>query len=124
MTDQLPEAARAGSRGSMMRLRLLALLLTALALAGTPKLVRAQGPGGPPAVGVVRAEKKAITETSEFIGRIQAIDRVDLTARVTGFVEERLFTEGTEVQAGDLLYRLERPPFEADVQQRAAAVAD
>ena len=108
-----------------MTFRVFAALLTAIVLAGSPGARAQPGPAGPPpAVGVVRAEKKAITETSEFIGRVQAIDRVDLTARVTAFVHERLFTEGTEVQAGDLLYRLERAPFEAAVQQQAAAVAD
>ena len=81
-------------------------------------------PSGPPSVGVVRAEQTAITETSEFVGRVQAIDRVALTARVTAFLDQRLFTEGTEVQQGDLLYRLERGPFEAAVQQQEAAVAD
>lgn len=84
----------------------------------------AQAPSGPPSVGVVRAQQTAITETSEFIGRVQAIDRVALTARVTAFIVERLFTEGAEVQQGDLLYRLERGPFEAAVQQQEAAVAD
>ena len=84
----------------------------------------AQAPGGPPAVGVVRVAKQAVTETSEFIGRVQAVDRVVLTARVTAFMEQRLFVEGTEVREGDLLYRLERGPFEAAVQQQEAAVAD
>jgi membrane fusion protein (multidrug efflux system) len=84
----------------------------------------AQTPSGPPSVGVVRAEQTAITETSEFVGRIQAIDRVALTARVTAFIDQRLFTEGAEVKQGDLLYRLERAPFEATVQQQEAAVAD
>lgn len=84
----------------------------------------AQMPGGPPSVGVVKAQQTAITETSEFVGRVQAIDRVALTARVTAFIEERLFKEGTEVNQGDLLYRLERAPFEAAVQQQEASVAD
>ena len=84
----------------------------------------AQAPAGPPSVGVVRAEQTAITETSEFIGRVQAIDRVALTARVTAFLDQRLFIEGSEVKLGDLLYRLERAPFEAAVQQQEAAVAD
>jgi len=84
----------------------------------------AQAPGGPPSVGVVRAQQTAITETSEFVGRVQAIERVALTARVTAFLDERLFVEGTEVKQGDLLYRLERAPFEAAVQQQEAAVAD
>jgi len=69
-------------------------------------------------------QQTAITETSEFVGRIMSIDRVALTARVTAFLDRRLFTEGSEVQQGDVLYRLERSPFEAAVQQQEAAVAD
>ncbi len=80
-------------------------------------------PGGPPAVGVIRVEKKTITETEEFIGRIQAVNRVDLTARVTAFLQEKLFNEGAEVKAGDLLYRLERGPFEAAVAQQQSSAA-
>jgi membrane fusion protein (multidrug efflux system) len=55
---------------------------------------------------------------------VQAVDRVALTARVTAFLDQRLFKEGAEVKQGDLLYRLERGPFEAAVQQQEAAVAD
>ena len=84
----------------------------------------AQMPSGPPSVGVIRAEQTSITETSEFVGRVQAIERVSLTARVTAFLDQRLFQEGTEVTRGDLLYRLERGPFEAAVQQQEATVAD
>ncbi|HTW72677.1 MAG TPA: efflux RND transporter periplasmic adaptor subunit [Acetobacteraceae bacterium] len=83
---------------------------------------RAQFPGGPPAVGVVRAEMRPITETSEFVGRIQATDRVALVARVTAFLEQRLFTEGAEVNKGDLLYVLEQPPFQADLAAKQATV--
>jgi membrane fusion protein (multidrug efflux system) len=83
-----------------------------------------QMPSGPPSVGIVRAQQTAITETSEFIGRVQAIERVALTARVTAFLDQRLFVEGTEVKQGDILYKLERGPFEAAVQQQEAAVAD
>jgi len=82
----------------------------------------AQFGGGPPAVGVVQATRTPVTETSQFVGRVQATDKVDIIARVTGFVAERLFTEGAEVEKGTLLYRLERGPFEADVQAKQAAV--
>jgi membrane fusion protein (multidrug efflux system) len=105
-----------------MRVRLLpALAAVLLAVAAVP--ARAQFGGGPPAVGVVKAEKRPVTESSEFVGRIQAIDRVDLVARVTAFIEERRFTEGAEVQQGDILYRLERGPFEADLAAKQATVA-
>jgi membrane fusion protein (multidrug efflux system) len=99
------------------------LWLVAAALIASPAL--AQAPGGPPpAVGVVSVQPASITETSEFVGRVQAEQRVALTARVTAFMEKRLFVEGTEVHAGDLLYTLERGPFEADVANKEAAVAD
>jgi membrane fusion protein (multidrug efflux system) len=80
-------------------------------------------PGGPPAVGVVRAERQQITQTDEFIGRIQSIGRVALVARVTAFLEKRLFVEGSEVKQGDLLYQLEQPPFQAQVDADKANVA-
>src|SRR5882672_8884735 len=51
----------------------------------------AQMPGGPPSVGVIKVEAATITETSEFVGRVQAVGRVALTARVTAFLDERLF---------------------------------
>lgn len=107
-----------------MRLRRLirAPFLAACLLAVTPAF--AQAPVGPPSVGVVKAQQIPITETSEFVGRVQATDRVALTARVTAFLDERLFKEGAEVKQGDLLYRLERAPFEAALQQQEATVAD
>ena len=92
-------------------------------LAATAARAQAPGPGGPPAVGVVRVEQRPITETSEFVGRVQSIQHVDLVARVTAFLDERLFTEGGEVHQGDLLYRLERGPFEADFAAKQAQVA-
>jgi len=79
--------------------------------------------GGPPAVGVVEATRLPITESSKFLGRIEAINRVNVVARVTAFLEERLFTEGAEVKKGDQLYRLERGSFEADLAAKEATVA-
>ena len=96
--------------GSAMR-RLYLILALAL-FAGKAE---AQPAPGPPAVGVVRAERQQITQTDEFIGRIQSIGRVALVARVTAYLEKRLFVEGSEVKQGDLLYQLEQPPFQAQV---------
>jgi membrane fusion protein, multidrug efflux system len=77
----------------------------------------------PPAVGVVAVSRQPIARSSEYTARIQATDRVNVIARVSAYLEERLFTEGAEVKKGDLLYRLEQPPFQADVQAKQAAVA-
>ncbi|MBV8849876.1 MAG: efflux RND transporter periplasmic adaptor subunit [Methylobacteriaceae bacterium] len=80
-------------------------------------------PAAPPAVGIVEAHKQAITQTNEFNGRIEAINRVNIVARVTAFLEKQLFTEGAEVKNGDLLYQLEKGPFQADVAAKQAQVA-
>src|SRR5712675_1126067 len=98
-------------------------ILLALVLVLVPLSSRAQpAPAGPPAVGVVRAERQQITETDEFIGRIQSIGRVALVARVSAFLEKRLFVEGSEVKKNDLLYLLEQPPFQAQVDADKANV--
>src|SRR5437667_1970784 len=98
-------------------------LLFAVILVLLPAAAKAQPASGPPAVGVVRAERQQITQTDEFIGRIQAVGRVALVARVTAFLEKRLFVEGAEVKQGDLLYQLEQPPFQAQVENNKANVA-
>src|ERR1700757_119623 len=99
-------------------------LLLAVMLVLVPFSSRAQpAPSGPPAVGVVRAEKQQMTQTDEFIGRIQSIGRVALVARVSAYLEKRLFVEGSEVKQGDLLYQLEQPPFQAQVDNNKANVA-
>src|SRR6516225_7967724 len=99
--------------------RLAATFLVALHSQGAMAQLAANAP---PAVGVVRAERQQITETDEFIGRIQAVNRVALVGRVTGFFEKRLFTEGAEVKKGDLLYEIERPPFQAAVDAAQSTV--
>jgi membrane fusion protein (multidrug efflux system) len=98
-------------------------LLLALMLVLVPLSARAQPAPGPPAVGVVRAERQQITETDEFIGRIQSVGRVALVARVSAYLEKRQFVEGAEVKKGDLLYLLEQPPFQAVVDADKANVA-
>ena len=102
--------------------RLPAVVLALLSLSALPALAQ-MPPHGPPSVGVVRAEPTEITETSQYVGRIQAQHRVALVARVTAFLEHRDFVEGSEVTRGQLLYGLERGPFEADLAAKQAAVA-
>jgi membrane fusion protein, multidrug efflux system len=109
----------------MLRARVPIGLLTAGVIAiGASTVARAQPAAtGPPAVGVVEATKRPITETSEFLGRIEAVNRVNVVARVSAFLEKRLFNEGAEIKKGDELYRLERGPFEADLASKKALVA-
>lgn len=98
-------------------------LLLALLLFAAPPVFAQPPPGPPPAVGVARAEQRPVTESTDYVGRIQARDRVDITARISAYLETRLFVEGAEVTAGASLYRLERAPFAAALDQQNAAVA-
>ena len=61
---------------------------------------------------------REITETADFVGRVTAIDKVDIVARVPGFIEERFFTEGQMVKTGDLLFRIEQDTYKAAVEQQ------
>src|SRR5712672_4328247 len=99
------------------------LVAGAVALGATGTSWAQPAASGPPAVGIVEAVKRPITESTEFLGRIEAVNRVNVAARVTAFLEKRLFSEGAEVKADDPLYRLERGPFEADLKARKAQVA-
>ena len=83
----------------------------------------AQGTPPPPAVTVAPVASREVTDTAEFVGRIVAINKVDIVARVPGFIEERTFTEGQEVKKGDLLFRIEQATYKALVDQQLAAVA-
>ncbi len=98
------------------------LFAATLCLAPVSALAQ-QAPARPPAVGFVQAALQPITPSSEYIGRIQATDRVNLVARVAAFLDTRFFTEGAEVRKGELLYRLEQSPFQADVEAKQAVVA-
>ena len=102
--------------------RFVAALLLVAGWAAAPATAQ-PGQSVPPAVGVVETARRPITESNEFIGRVQAVHRVELVARVTAFLTERLFDEGAEVKAGDPLYRLERGPHEAEFEVKRASVA-
>ena len=67
---------------------------------------------------------KEIVETDEFPGRIEAIDQVEVRARVTGYIQSVHFKSGTEVKKGDLLFLIDPRPFEAAVAQAQATLGN
>src|SRR5271169_1026387 len=77
----------------------------------------------PPAVSVTPVVSRPVTDTGDFIGRVVAIDKVDVVARVPGFIEQRNFTEGQMVKKGDLLFRIEQDTYKAAVDQQNANLA-
>src|SRR6516164_8381557 len=83
----------------------------------------AQGSAPTPVpVGTVKAELQAISKGWEFVGRVEAINRVDVRSRVKGYLEAVLFKEGDLVKEGDPLYRIEKGLFEAVVGQAEGAL--
>jgi membrane fusion protein (multidrug efflux system) len=73
-------------------------------------------------VGTVAAERKPIAQSAEFVGRVEAVDRVEVKARVTGYLEEVLFKEGDPIKEGAALYRIEKGLFQAAVEQAEGAL--
>lgn len=86
-----------------------------------PPKTQAKAVPAPVTVEKVRMQDLAATNT--YTGRIEAIDSVDLRARVSGYLQKRPFTEGSLVKAGDLLFEIEREPYEIALKQAKANLA-
>jgi RND family efflux transporter MFP subunit len=84
----------------------------------------AQGAPGalPPAVTVAKPVVKELTEYDEYTGRFEAVDVVEVRARVSGYLDQVAFTEGALVEKGDLLVVIDKRPYQAAVDQAEAAV--
>ena len=83
---------------------------------------RAKAAPPPPAVTVVAVAADDIRPSVTFTGRVQARDRVDLRARVEGFLEKRLFKEGHDVQEGEMLFIIEQAPYKASIAEIKADI--
>src|SRR5438552_368874 len=108
--------------GDLIRL-LSAVCLALLLLTGCDEPKKGAAPPPSPAVGVRPAAVKGVSRSFEFVGRIKAIDKVEVRARVEGFLEKVLFREGQDVKTGDLLYQIEKVQFQAQVDQAKANLA-
>ncbi len=69
------------------------------------------------------AELRSMAKQAEFVGRAEALEKVDLRARVQGFLGSRLFKDGDAVKEGQVVFTIEKEPFEAAVDQRKAQLA-
>lgn len=76
----------------------------------------------PPTVTVATPLKKTVTEWDEYVGRFQAVDAVDVRARVSGYIESIHFTDGQLVDKGQLLFVIDQRPFKIAVQQAEATL--
>jgi multidrug efflux system membrane fusion protein len=99
-------------------------MLFALALAGCDEKAQSQAAPPPLPVTVAQPVKRTVTDWDEFTGRFEAIQEVQVRARVGGFVNSVEFKDGAIVHGGDLLYIIDPRPFEAVALQAEGQLAD
>ena len=107
-------------------------LVAAMALAGLAafslsgcdetKAANAPAPQGPPITAATVVER-SINETQEFSGRLEAVERVDIRARVGGFITSVNFKAGSLVKKGDVLFVIDARPLQAEASRAEAAAA-
>ncbi len=104
----------------------IAMLLLSGLVAGCEDAAKQQQAAAPatiPAVTVVKVEARDLRPSVSFSARVEALHKVDLRARIEGYLDKQEFTEGASVKTGDLLYVIEKAPYEAKVAAAEAAVA-
>lgn len=97
----------------------IAVLLTACGQGGQAP-ARA---GGMPSVSVVTVEPQNLTLSTQLPGRTAPLRIAEIRPQVNGLVQRRLFTEGSEVKAGQVLYQIDPAPFEAALNSALAGLA-
>ena len=108
---------------SLRPLSPLAVLLAA-SLAGCDNPATQAAAPPPPSVTVAQPTKRTVTDWDEFTGRFEAVEEVQIRARVGGFVDSIQFKDGDFVKPGDLLYVIDSRPFEAVALQADGQLVD
>jgi multidrug efflux system membrane fusion protein len=105
-----------------LRVRDLLSFVLALTLVGCTVGEASDSPSTPPAPAVTTAEVAVhdLNDWADFTGRLEAVESVEIRARVGGYVESVHFVEGGRVEAGDLLYQIDPRPFKAEVERLTA----
>lgn len=111
------------ARGAALAVALLASALLAGCDDGGKTQQQAAAPAPVPAVTVVKVEAKDLRPSVSFSARVEALQKVDLLARIQGYLDKQNFTEGSTVKKGDLIYVIEQAPYQAKVAAAEAAVA-
>ena len=102
---------------------LVLVLPLALVAAGCGEQQRPAAAPPPPAVTVAKPVKRTIVDKDEYVGRFVAVDSVEVRARVSGYLDKVHFTDGQLVKQGDLLFTIDRRPFQNALDQARGNLA-
>ncbi len=94
--------------------------LAALILSACARNEAAETPAAPPPVQAAKVVSKPVTEFDEFTGRFEAVERVEVRPRVSGYVMATKFEQGHEVKKGDILYVIDPRPYQATLKHAQA----
>jgi membrane fusion protein, multidrug efflux system len=108
-------------KSTSMRTPVLCLGLTALAACGSGQQQPQQPP--PPTVGVVTVHPQSVPLTKDLVGRLSAYRSADVRARVSGLLTKRVYTEGSEVKAGQPMFQIDPAPYKAALDAALANLA-
>ncbi len=104
-------------------LAFLLILTTALMILGCEKK-EAKPEARPPAqVSVIKVEPRNIPVVVQFVGQTQSSHQVEIRARVNGFLDQRTYVEGSPVRAGEVMFKMDPKPFQAQLQAELGALA-
>lgn len=112
-----------GVEGRFWRSVALAVLPAALLAAGCSKHEAAAPERQVPEVSALTVKSQTVPVTFQFVGQTESSQQVEIRARVNGFLEKRVYTEGSLVKPGQVLFTMDRKPFEADLQAAKGELA-
>jgi membrane fusion protein (multidrug efflux system) len=107
------------------RISLLAtvILASGMMLNGCGKKTAVNPPAGPPEVGVVVVQPQRVALTTELSGRTSPCQVAEVRPQVNGIIQKRIFTEGSDVRAGEVLYQIDPATYQAAYASAKAAEA-
>src|SRR5215210_3645757 len=107
----------------LLGIRLWAAAALVFGLAGCGENQQKAGPPAPPNVTVANPVKRSVVDYDEYVGRFVAVDMVEVRARVSGYLEKVHFQDGQLVKEGDLLFTVDKRPFQNALDQARANLA-
>ncbi len=112
--------SRLYSRGLLVSIFFVAVVLFGL-LAGCKKeQPKPQAP--PPEVSVIKVDPRDVPVTFEYVAQTQSSQQVEIRARVSGFLDKRTYTEGAVVKEGEILFLMDKKPFQAQLDAMQGAL--